>query len=65
MDDTCALFYERNLEIRNVLCQIFSRNFEGKYFTAKEADELMKALGPMNEKVLNETAQEAACQYLR
>ena len=65
MDDICALFYGRYLEIRDALCQIFSRNFEGKYFTAEEADELMKVLGPMNEKVLNETAQEAACQYLR
>ena len=65
MDDTCALFYERNLEIRDALCQIFSRNFEGQYFTSEEADELMKVLGPMNEKVLNDTAEEVASQYLK
>ena len=65
MDDTCALFYGRYLEIRDALCQIFSKNFEGKGFTEEEISELMQVLDPMNKKVLNDTTEELASQFGR
>ncbi len=58
MDDTCALFYSRYLEIRKAFCEIFKRNAEGRGFTDSEVFELMQVLEPMNQKVKNDTMDE-------
>ena len=58
MDDTCALFYNRYLEIRKAYCEIFNRNAEGRGFTDSEVFELTQVLGPMNQKVINDTMDE-------
>ena len=58
MDDTCALFYNRYLEIRKAFCEIFKRNAEGRGFTDSEVYELIQVLEPMNQSVMNDTIEE-------
>ena len=64
MDDIGRSFYNNSIAMRNSLCQIVLRNYLGTGFTGEEMVSIMDECGPVNRRVLEETA-EAAKVYVK
>lgn len=59
MDEVNEFFYDNYMAIRNNVCQIILRNFEGRGFTAEEAQQVMKECQSVNNMVVQATEEEA------
>ena len=59
MDDIGREFYDNSIAMRRRMSQIVLRNYEGRAFTPEEADEIMEEVGPINDRVMSATADEA------
>ena len=63
MDDIGREFYNNSLAIRNSMCKIILRGYEGSGFTQEESDSIMNECNPVNERVVAST-EEAAKQFV-
>lgn len=59
MDDVCRTFYNNSVAMRNSLCKIILRNYEGTGFSDEEIEAIMEECQPINQRVLEETAETA------
>ena len=59
MDETGKEFYNNSIAIRNSMCQIILRNFEGRGFTSEETQQIMEECQPVNDRVITATEEEA------
>lgn len=51
--------YINSLAMRNAMCKIILGNFDGKLYTRNEMEELMAECKPINDKVVDQTVEEA------
>ncbi len=65
MDDVGKQFYENSLAIRNILCEVILRNYEGRLFTEEETIKIDGEVEPVNNRVIDATANEAAKRFVR
>lgn len=59
MDDIGREFYGNSIALRSSMCKIILRNYEGRGFTQEESDSIMEECGPVNDRVISTTADEA------
>ena len=59
MDATCKEFYVNAIAMRNRMCQLFLRNYEGIEFSLEETQQIMEEWQPVNDRVMNATTEEA------
>lgn len=59
MDETGKEFYNNSIAMRNSMCQIILRNFEGRGFTSEETQQIMEECQPVNDRVMTATEEEA------
>ena len=59
MDETGKEFYDNSIAMRNSMCQIILRNYEGREFTSEETQQIMEECQPVNDRVMNATEEEA------
>lgn len=59
MDETGKEFYNNSIAMRNSMCQIILRNFEGRGFTSEELQQIMEECQPVNDRVMIATEEEA------
>lgn len=59
MDEVGKSFYDNSIAMRNSMCQIILRNFEGRGFTAEESQQIMEECQPVNDRVMQATEEEA------
>lgn len=64
MDDIGREFYDNSIALRNSMCKIVLRNYEGRVFTQEETDTIMEEVGPVNERVIDSTTDEVM-QYVK
>lgn len=58
MDEVGKSFYDNSIAMRNSMCQIILRNYEGKGFTAEESQRIMEECQPVNDRVMQSTTEE-------
>ena len=59
MDETGKEFYDNSIAMRNSMCQIILRNYEGRGFTLEETQQIMEECQPVNDRVMHATEEEA------
>ena len=59
MDEVGKSFYYNSIAMRNSMCQIILRNFEGRGFTDEEFQQIMEECQPVNDRVMQATEEEA------
>ncbi len=59
MDEVCKSFYDNSIAMRQSMCQIILRNFDGRGFNAEEYQQVMKECKPVNDRVMQATEEEA------
>lgn len=59
MDETGKEFYDNSIAMRNSMCQIILRNYEGRGFTSEETQQIMEECQPVNDRVMTATEEEA------
>lgn len=59
MDEIGKSFYDNSIAMRNSMCQIILRNYEGRGFTAEESEKIMEECQPVNDRVAQATVEEA------
>lgn len=59
MDEVGKSFYDNSIAMRNSMCQIILRNYEGRGFTKEESQEIMEECQPVNNRVMQATEEEA------
>lgn len=52
MDEVGKSFYDNSIAMRNSMCQIILRNYEGRGFTAEETQKIMEECQPVNDRVM-------------
>lgn len=58
MDEIGKSFYDNSIAMRNSMCQIILRNYEGRGFTAEESQQIMEECQPVNDRVMQSTTEE-------
>ena len=58
MDEIGKEFYDNSIAVRNSLCQIILRNYEGREFTFEEIQQIMEECQPVNDRIINATEEE-------
>lgn len=58
MDEVGKSFYDNSIAMRNSMCQIILRNYEGRGFTAEESQRIMEECQPVNDRVMQSTTEE-------
>jgi len=58
MDEAGKSFYDNSIAMRNSMCQIILRNYEGRGFTQDEGEKIMEECQPVNERVTKATSDE-------
>lgn len=64
MDSVGREFYDNSIAMKNSMAKILLRNYEGKGFTPEESQAIMEECGPINDRVLERTANEIR-QYVK
>ena len=64
MDSVGREFYDNSIAMKNSMAKILLRNYEGKGFTPEESQAIMEECGPINDRVLESTANEIR-QYVK
>ena len=59
MDETGKEFYNNSIAMRNSMCQIILRNYEGRGFNSEETQQIMEECQPVNDRVMTATEKEA------
>ena len=59
MDETGKEFYNNSIAMRNSMCQIILRNYEGRGFTSEETQRIMEECQPVIDRVITATEEEA------
>lgn len=59
MDEVGKSFYDNSIAMRNSMCQIILRNYEGRGFTKEESQQIMEECQPVNDRVQKATEEEA------
>ena len=59
MDDVGKSFYGNSIAMRNSMCQVILRNYEGRGFTAEETEQIAEECQPVNDRVAQATEEEA------
>lgn len=59
MDDTGRSFYDNSMAMRNVLCDNVLRCYEGRGYTEEEMVAIANQVGPINDRVIQATVDEA------
>ena len=58
MDEVGKEFYNNSIAMRNSMCQIILRNYEGRGFSSEESQQIMEECQPVNDRVMDATEQE-------
>ena len=58
MDEVGKEFYNNSIAMRNSMCQIILRNYEGRGFSSEESQKIMEECQPVNDRVIDATEQE-------
>lgn len=58
MDEVGKEFYNNSIAMRNSMCQIILRNYEGRGFSSEESQKIMEECQPVNDRVMDATEQE-------
>ena len=64
MDDIGREFYNNSIAMRNSMCKIILRSYQGRGFTIKEKREIMNECRPVNQRVV-EATREATKRLVR
>ena len=59
MDEVGKSFYDNSIAMRNSMCQMILRDYEGRSFTVGEAQQIMEVSQPVNDRVIQSTTEEA------
>ena len=64
MDSIGKEFYNNTIAIRNSICEVVLRNYEGRGFSDEEAQTIMEECGPINDRV-SASMQDAVKKYIK
>ena len=64
LDEAGISFYDNSIAMRNSMCQIILRNYEGRGFSNEETQQIMEEVTPVNQRVM-EATEEAAKRLVK